>query len=100
MYKLPNYLRSLLLTMLISFIVPVSILVIGLAGLSMSSHFPGVAPIAHTTFQQILTFLKIFGSGSAIGGLFIIGITCSLVGGIFDTYIFCQSYPYQHLRNG
>jgi len=100
MYRLPNYIRSLLLTMLISFTVPVAILGMSLAGLSISSHFPGVASIAQITFQQVLIFLKIFGSGSAIDGLLIIGITCSLVGGLFDTYTYCQAYRYQHVRNG
>jgi hypothetical protein len=100
MYRLPNYVRSLLLTVLISFAAPIAILGIGLAGLSISSHFPGVAAIAQLTFQQMLIFLRIFGSGSAINGLFIIGITCGIVGGLFDTYTYCQSYRYQHVRNG
>jgi hypothetical protein len=100
MYRLPNYVRSLLLTVLISFAAPVAILGISLAGLSISSHFPGIAAIAQLTFQQMLIFLRIFGSGSAIAGLFIIGITCGLVGGLFDTYTYYQSYRYQHVRNG
>lgn len=99
MYSFPNYVRSLLLTMVITFTVPVAILGVGLAGLSLSSHFPGITAIAQATFQQILVFLKIFGSGSSLGGLFIIGFTCSLVGGLFDTYTYCQSYRYQRLRN-
>ena len=100
MYRLPNYVRSLLLTVLISFVVPIAILGTSLAGLSISSHFPGVATIAQLTFHQMLIFLKIFGSGSAIDGLFIIGITCGVVGGLFDTYIYYQTYRYQHVRNG
>lgn len=100
MYRLPNYVRSLLLTTLISFTVPVAMLGISLASLSISSYFPGVASIAHITLQQMLIFLKIFGSGSAISGLFIIGFTCSLVGGLFDTYTYYQSYRYQHVRHG
>ena len=100
MYRLPNYGRSLLLTMLISFTVPVTILGMSLAGLSITSHFPGVASIAHIILQQMLIFLKIFGSGRAISGLFIIGFTCSLVGGLFDTYTYYQSYRYQHVRHG
>lgn len=100
MYRFPNYVRSLLLTMLISFVVPVAILGMMLAGLSMSSHFPGVAAIAHITLQQMLIFLKIFGSGRAIDGLGTIGITCSLVGGLFDTYTYYQSHRYQHVRHG
>ncbi len=100
MYRLPNYVRSLLLTMLISFTVPVAILGIGLAGLSITSHFPGVALIAQITLQQMLIFLKIFGSGRAMDGLCIIGITCSLVGGLFDTYTYYQNYHYQPVRHG
>ena len=100
MYRLPNYVRSLLLTMLISFIVPVAVLGVSLAGLFIGSHFPGVAAIAKLTFQQIVIFLRIFGSGRTIDGLLIIGITCGIVGGLFDTYTYYQSYRYQHVRNG
>lgn len=100
MYRLPNYVRSLLLTMLISFTVPVAILGVSLAGLSISSHFPGVAAIARITFQQMIIFLRIFGSGRTIDGLLIIGITCGIVGGLFDTYTYYQSYRYQHVRHG
>lgn len=100
MHRLPNYVRSLLLTMLISFAAPIAILGISLAGLSIGSHFPGMAAIAQLTFHQMIIFLRIFGSGSAINGLFIIGITCGLVGGLFDTYTYYQSYRFQHVRNG
>jgi len=95
----PNYVRSLLVTMVISFIFPVTILSIGLAGLSISSHVPVVATIAQASLGLTLNFLKIFGSGCAVGGIVTIGATCSLVGGLFDTYTFYQSYRYQNLRN-
>jgi hypothetical protein len=95
----PNYVRSLLVTMVISFIFPVTILSIGLASLSVSSYFPVVATIAQASLDLTLNFLKIFGSGCALGGIVTIGATCSLVGGLFDTYTFYQSYRYQNLRN-
>ncbi len=96
MYTIPNYvryahqLRSLLLTMLISFIVPVTMLGISIIGLSLSSHVPMGAAIAQETRHYLLAFLNIFGSGSALHGTVVIGTTCSIVGGLLDVYNFYQ----------
>lgn len=101
MYSIPNYvryahqLRSLLLTMLISFLFPVAILGISLIGLALTSHVPMVAAIAQETREYLLAFLNIFGSGSALHGTIVIGTTCSIVGGLFDVYNFYQGYHYQ-----
>lgn len=101
MYSIPNYvryapqLRSLLLTMLISFIVPVAMLGISITGLTLTSHVPIVAAIAQETRAYLLTFLNIFGSGSTLHGAIVIGTTCSIVGGLFDVYNFYQSYHHQ-----
>lgn len=46
--------------------------------------------------EQILQFLQVFGSGSAMRGLLIICTVCSLVGVLFDTYTF---YRYQKLNS-
>jgi len=101
MYSIPNYvryahqLRSLILTMLISFIFPVAILGISLICLALSSHVPVLAAIAQETRHHLLAFLNIFGSGSALHGTIVIGTTCSIVGGLFDLYNFYQSNHYQ-----
>ncbi|NJL89482.1 MAG: hypothetical protein HC916_06495 [Coleofasciculaceae cyanobacterium SM2_1_6] len=101
MYSIPNYvryahqLRSLLLTMLISFIVPVAMLGMSITGLTLSSHVPMVAAIAQETREYLLAFLNIFGSGCALQGTIVIGTTCSIAGGLFDVYNFYQGYHCQ-----
>jgi hypothetical protein len=45
--------------------------------------------------NQLLQFLTVFGAGSPLPGLLIIGATCSLVGGVFDLFNFCL---YQDVR--
>ncbi|MBV8883775.1 MAG: hypothetical protein JO235_07200 [Chroococcidiopsidaceae cyanobacterium CP_BM_RX_35] len=93
---LPNFLRSVLLTIVLSFIAPVVLLGGVLIGLVMISYIPGIEAIAQSVAKQIQLFLAIFGSGNPFRGLGVIGITCSLVGALFDTYTF---YRYQSLRD-
>ncbi len=92
---LPNFLCSLLLTTVFSFTVP--LLFIGgiLGSLFLLSYIPNLELLGQSGAEQILEFLSTFGSGHPGEGLLIIGITCSLVGAMFDTYAF---YRYQNLR--
>ncbi len=93
---LPSYLRSLLLTIIFSFITPMLLVGGILFSISLLSYIPGWQAMAQATDEQILQFLATFGSRSPFRGLVVIGLTCSLVGALFDTYAF---YRYQHLRN-
>ena len=93
---LPNFLRSVLLTIVLSFVAPMLLFGGVLVSLSLSGHIPGLTAIAQSVARQILHFLATFGSGNSFRGLIVIGITCSLVGALFDTYAF---YRYQSLRN-
>jgi len=93
---LPSYLRSLLLTIIFSFITPMLLVGGVLFSISLLSYIPGWQAMAEATDEQILQFLATFGSRSPFRGLVVIGLTCSLVGALFDTYAF---YHYQHLRN-
>ena len=92
---LPNFLRSLLLTIILSFVAPVLLIGSGLASLSLLCFVPGLQRTGQAVVEQILQFLATFGSGSSWRGLVAIGLTCSLVGALFDTYAF---YRYQNLR--
>lgn len=90
---LPN-LRSLCLATLLSFAVPILLFGAVLAGLSLVGYVPGLEDIGQAGATSILSFLAVFGSGCPVQGLLIIGMSCGLVGGLFDTY---TSYRYQKL---
>jgi hypothetical protein len=91
---LPNFLRSLLLTSLLSFAAPSLPIGFGLAGFSLLGHLPGFRTLGQSGVKHLLQFLSTFGSGRPLQGLLVIGLTCSLVGALFDAYAFCQ---YQNL---
>ncbi len=91
----PNFLRSLLLTSIFSFVTPMLLLGGGLLSVFLLSYFPGLQGMSQAIASALLQFLATFGSGSSFRGLVVIGLTCSLVGALFDTYAF---YRYQNLR--
>ena len=93
MMIIQTLLRSLLLTVIISFITPVVLLTGLFSTLWAIGYLPVVDSIAQIGVTDLLKFLTIFGSGSPIEGAIVIGCTCSLVGALFDTYAF---YSYQH----
>jgi type III secretory pathway component EscU len=92
---LPNLLRSLLLTSIFSFLAPVFLIGTILASLVLLGYVPGLEVFGKIGVEQVAQFLKVFGSASALRGLVIIGVVCSLVGVLFDAYTF---YRYQNLR--
>lgn len=96
MSTLPNLLRSLLLTSIFSFLTPVLFLGLLLVSALAISYIPYLDAFGNSSLEQIIHFLKIFGSDSAWRGLTVIGLVGSLVGILFDTYIF---YRFQSWRN-
>lgn len=92
-----NFLRSLLLTIIFSFVVPMFLVGGGLLFLSLIGHFPGLQELTEAIATEIMHFLATFGSGNPLRGLFIISSTCSFVGALFDMYVY---YRYQILRTG
>ena len=95
MTTLPNFLRSLLLTSLLSFAAPILLVGGVLAALSIVSYVPGFTLVSQTGATQVLRFLATFGSGCPIQGMLTIGLTCSFAGSLFDVFNF---YRYQNLR--
>ncbi len=93
---LPNFLRSLALTMLLSFVAPIVLITVLLATASGIGYIPGLESIGQIGTTQMLSFLTVFGSGCPVQGIMVIGSTCSLVGALFDTYAF---YRYQMLND-
>lgn len=96
MSSLPNLLRSLLITGIFSFLAPVLLLCVLLAGAGIVSYLPYLEAIGTTGLVQIVHFLQIFGSGSVLQGLTVIGLVGSLVGILFDIYTF---YRFQNWRD-
>lgn len=96
MSTLPNFLRSLLLTSIFSFLAPILLIGAILVGLTALSYVPYLEAIAPAGVEQVSRFLAVFGSGSSPRGVLLIGTVCSLVGMLFDTYAF---YRYQNLRD-
>jgi hypothetical protein len=93
----PAFIRSLLLTSTFSFASPVVLIGVALAVLSGVEHVPIVAAIGQTAAEKLLQFLAVFGSGNSFQGALVIGLTCGLVGALFDAYAF---YRHQNLRDG
>ncbi|MEB3340220.1 hypothetical protein [Okeania sp.] len=86
-----DLLRSLLLTSIFSFITPMIVIGVSWMSFALISHLPIVQGIGQFGVTQIWQFLATFGSGHPWQGCLVIAITCSLVGAMFDTYVFCQN---------
>ena len=92
-----NFLRSLLLTIIFSFVAPLFVVGVCLFSLSLIGNIPGVQHVSSAIALAIIRFLATFGSGTPLRGIFVICLTCSFVGALFDTYVY---YKYQILRRG
>ena len=92
MTMIMNFLRSLLLTIIFSFVAPIVFVGSGLSIVFLFSYFPGLQNMAEIIATHVLEFLSVFGSGAPVRGLFIISLTCSFVGALFETYAYyrCQ----------
>ncbi|WP_017318985.1 hypothetical protein [Mastigocladopsis repens] len=90
-----NFLRSLLLSIVFSFVAPMFLFGGVLLAVSLAGYIPGLQGITEVINTLIMEFLSIFGSGTPLVGLFVICLTCSFVGALFDTYAY---YRYQILR--
>ena len=95
MNSFPHFLRSLLLTSLLSFAVPTLTLAVGFVIAEAIAHLPGLTNLGKSAVKQLLQFLSTFGSGHPLQGAIVIGLTCSLVGVLFDAYALSR---YQNLR--
>ena len=85
---MPNILRSLILTVLLAFTLPL-VGGGGLLGLLLGiSYIPGIAALGQVGIESVLHFLAVFGSGYPLLGMLTIGGTCGLVGGVFDVFNF------------
>ncbi len=91
-----NLFRSLFLSVLLSFVTPMFLLGGMLGSLLAVSYIPGIALLGQLGQEQILSFLSVFGEGYPMQGMLTIGVTCGMVGGLFDVFNF---YLYQDIRS-
>ena len=87
--------RSLILTALLSFLSPILLVGTILTTVLLVSYIPGIESSSQAIIVSIVWFLGVFGTGSPIAGLLIIGFTCGIVGGLFNLYTLSR---YQKLR--
>ena len=96
MSTLMNLLRSLLITSILSFLAPLLFIGTLLSCLLIVKLVPPLESLSQIGLDQLLGFLTVFGTGSAVRGLLIISGVSSTVSILFDTYTF---YRYQILRD-
>ncbi|MEC4985392.1 MAG: hypothetical protein SAJ37_16145 [Oscillatoria sp. PMC 1068.18] len=90
----PNLIRSVLVSSLISFTAPIFTIGTVFAGLSLVAYIPGLELVGKTAVEGVVTFLAVFGNGCAWNGMLTIAFCCALVGSLFDLSTF---YRYQQL---
>lgn len=88
---LPNFLLSLLLTSIFSFVTPILLIGMSWTSFALISHLPSLQTIGQSGIAQIWHFLATFGSGHPLQGCLVIAFTCSLVGAMFDGYVLSQN---------
>lgn len=91
-----NLFRSLLLSVLLSFVTPLLLLGGILGTLLTVSYIPGIAVLGQIGQELVLSFLSTFGEGYPLQGMLTIGVTCAMVGGLFDVFNF---YLYQDIHS-
>lgn len=92
-----TYFRSLLLTSILSFLAPMTLVGSAIALSLLVSTIPGLDAFGEAGFQTIRTFLSTFGAGDIWEGVFVIGFTCASVGALLDTYSFYRLYSFRKL---
>lgn len=83
-----NLFRSLFLSTLLSFAIPVILVGSILISLYTASYIPGFTLISQSGKTYIWEFLSIFGNGCPFDGIVTIGCTFAFVGSLFDLFNF------------
>lgn len=93
----PLFLRSLIVTSLLSFMLPLAILGAVWIILSLVSSISQWSELGAYGQQLLVAFLTTFGTGDPVAGALTIGLTCSFVGSLFDLFA-SHRYHSHHLR--
>jgi len=90
-------LKSLLLSLLFSFTIPLALIGVLLLIFSGLEHVSTLRAFIGDFNDGLKIFLTIFGNGSLVLGMVIIGLACSLVGGLLELFnIFQQRDKYRN----
>ncbi len=81
-----NRLHSVVLTAVVCFVAPMVLVGILVLGLYVIHYLPLIYVVGNLGLHLIETFLNVFGNGNLLTGLILIGLVCSFVGTLFDTY--------------
>ena len=92
MALMSSYVRSVVVTSIISFLAP-QVLLGSLTILLLTvALIPGLAELGQAGLQAVAAFLQTFGEGSVLEGLLVLGSVAGAVGALFDTYIFYRQH--------
>ena len=92
----PGFMLSLVVAAIISFALPVTLILLILGFSFVASFFPSLMALGDSVNNALLEFLIVFGNGKPIMGVITIGLTSTLAGILFDIFNF---YRYQSLRD-
>lgn len=81
-----HLLRSLVLTGIAGFIAPLLFMGMLITTAFLIGYVPGLDGISHDNLNRLTHFLNVFGSGSPLRGVVVLGIVGGSVGMLFDTY--------------
>ena len=87
-----NFLRSLLLTIIFSFVAPMLLVGGLLLAISLISYIPNLEKISEAIAWRVMQFLATFGSGTPLRGILVISLTCGFVGALFDMYAYYRGH--------
>lgn len=86
MSVVPLFIRSLIVTSLLSFMLPLAILGAVWTILCLVSSISQWSELGTYGHQLFVAFLTTFGTGDPVAGALTIGLTCSFVGSLFDLF--------------
>jgi hypothetical protein len=92
---LSSFLRSLVLTTVLSFSAPILLFTAVLGSIWLFACIPGFNAIGQAASHALMQLPIAFGDGCAVSGAITIGLVCAFVGGLFDTYAFFYSFQTQ-----
>jgi Na+-transporting methylmalonyl-CoA/oxaloacetate decarboxylase beta subunit len=89
--RLGYYLRSLVTTIIITFLLPLILAAIGWLVLAALQQSWGINGLAQDLERQLLDILTTLGNGSPWQGVLTMALTSSVVGVLFDLYALYQN---------
>ena len=92
----PGFMLSLFLAAVISFVFPVTLILLLLGFSFLASFLPSLMVFGNSINNAVLEFLVVFGNGKPFMGVITLGLTSTIAGILFDIFNF---YRYQDLRD-